>query len=62
MAFTITKKIGSGQVYTTLQSHEDGAPVNYTTAEKSAAGTFAVAAFVQGETLSFVGSGAAGAF
>lgn len=61
-AFTITKKIGSGQVFTTLQGFEDGAPANYTTAEKSAAGTFAVAAFVQGETLSFVGSGAAGKF
>lgn len=61
-AFTIVKKIGSGQVFTTLQGWEDGAPVNYTTAEQSAAGSFAVAAFTQGETLSFVGSGAAGKF
>lgn len=60
--FTIIKKIGSGQVFTTLQGWEDGAPVNYTTAEQSAAGSFAVAAFTQGETLSFVGSGAAGKF
>ncbi len=62
MSFTTVKKIGSGQVFTTLQTWEDGAPVNYTTAEKSAAGTFLVAAFTQGETLSFVGSGAAGKF
>lgn len=60
MSFTVVKKIGSGQVFTTLQGWEDGAPVNYSTAEKSAAGTFLTAAFVQGETLSFVGSGAAG--
>lgn len=62
MAFTIPKLVGSSGTFSTPQLWEDGAPANLTTAEKSAAGTFAVAAFTQGETLSFVGSGAAGKF
>src|SRR3990172_7421154 len=62
MPFTIVKLIGSGQVYTTLAGWESGAPVNLTTAEKSAAGTFAVASFIQGEALTFTGSGATGVF
>jgi len=61
-SFTTVKKIGSGCVFTTPQSHEDGAPANHVTAELSAAGTFAVASFVQGETLNFSGSGAVGKF
>lgn len=61
-AYTVVKKIGSGQVYTTLAAWESDAPVDYTTAEKSAAGTFLVAAYTQGESLTFVGSGAAGKF
>lgn len=61
-AATVVKTIGSTGVFSTLQLWEDGAPANLTTAEKSAATTFLVAAFVQGETLSFVGSGAAGKF
>ncbi len=61
MAFTIIRTIGTGQQFSTPQLWEDGAAANYTTAEKSPAGTF-VGTFVQGETLSFVGSGAAGKF
>lgn len=57
---TIAKTIGSTGKFSTVQLWEDGAPADLTTAEKSAAGTFLVAAFTQGETLSFVGSGAAG--
>jgi hypothetical protein len=57
---TVVKTIGSTGTFSTLQLWEDGSPANLTTAEKSAATTFLVAAFVQGETLSFVGSGAAG--
>ncbi len=59
---TVVKTIGSTGVFSTLQLWEDGAPADLTTAEKSVAGTFLVAAFVQGEILSFVGSGAAGKF
>lgn len=57
---TVVKTIGTTGTFSTPQLWEDGAPADLTTAEKSAAGTFLVAAFVQGETLSFVGSGAAG--
>ncbi len=59
-AVTVVKTIGTTGTFSTLQLWEDGAPVNLTTAEKSAAGTFLVAAFVQGEALTFVGSGATG--
>ncbi len=61
MSFITVKKIGSGQVFTTLQTWEDGAPTNYTTARNHAATTFLVGAFVQGESLSFT-SGASGKF
>lgn len=57
---TVVKTVGTTGVFSTPQLWEDGAPVNLTTAEKSAAGTFLVAAFAQGESLSFVGSGATG--
>lgn len=59
---TVVKTIGSTGVFSTPQLWEDGAPDNLTTAERSAAGTFAVASFVQGESLTFVGSGATGKF
>src|SRR3990167_4881646 len=62
MSVTVVKTIGTTGVFSTLQLWEDGAPANLTTSEKSAAGTFLVAAFTQGETLSFVGSGATGKF
>lgn len=59
---TITKSVGtSSRNYSTLQAWEDDAPVDLTTAEKSAAGTF-VGTFTHGEALSFVGSGATGKF
>lgn len=57
---TVVKTIGTGGDFSTLQLWEDGAPVDLTTAEKSAATTFLVAAFVQGESLTFVGSEATG--
>lgn len=57
---TVVKTIGTTGVFSTPQLWEDGAPVDLTTAEKSAATTFQVAAFVQGESLNFVGSGATG--
>jgi len=57
---TVVKTIGSTGDFSTLQLWEDGAPASLTTAEKSAATTFLVAAFVQGESLTFVGSGATG--
>ena len=60
---TIAKTVGaSGADFSTPQLWEDGAPANLTTAEKSSAGTFLVAAFTQGETITFVGSGATGKF
>jgi hypothetical protein len=59
---TVVKTIGSTGTFSTLQAWNDGAPANLTTAEQSAAGTFAVAAFQQGESLTFVGSGATGKF
>ena len=62
MVTTVTKTIGTGGVFSTLALWESGAPASLTTAEKSAAGTFAVASFTQGETLTFVGSGATGVF
>lgn len=57
---TITKTIGSTGNFSTPQLWEDGAPADLTTAEKSAATTFLTAAFIQGEALTFVGSGATG--
>ena len=57
---TVVKTIGTTGKFSTPQLWEDGAPVDLTTAEKSAAGTFLVAAFAQGESLTFVGSGATG--
>ena len=59
---TVVKTIGSTGVFSTPQLWEDGAPADLTTAEKSAAGTFLVASFTQGESLTFVGSGATGKF
>lgn len=59
---TVVKTIGTTGTFSTLQLWEDGAPANLTTAEKSACGTFLVAAFAQGESLTFVGSGATGKF
>ena len=61
-AVTVVKTIGSTGTFSTPQLWEDGAPANLTTAEQSAAGTFAVASFTQGESLTFVGSGATGKF
>lgn len=59
--FTVAKTVAaSGGNFSTPQLWEDGAPASLTTAEKSAAGTFLVAAFIQGENLTFVGSGATG--
>jgi hypothetical protein len=57
---TVTKTIGTTGVFSTPQLWEDGAPADLTTAEKSAATTFLIAAFAQGESLTFVGSGATG--
>lgn len=59
-AVTVVKAIGTTGVFSTPQLWEDGAPANLTTAEKSAASSFLTAAFIQGEVLSFVGSGATG--
>lgn len=60
---TVVKTIGtSSRNFSTLQAWEDAAPANLTTAENSAAGTFTGGAFTQGETLNFVGSGAAGKY
>ncbi len=59
---TVVKTIGSTGTFSTPQAWNDGAPVDLTTAEKSAATTFAVAAYTQGESLTFVGSGATGKF
>jgi hypothetical protein len=56
----VVKTIGTTGTFSTPQLWEDGAPASLTTAEKSAATTFLVAAFVQGESLTFVGSGATG--
>lgn len=54
---TITKTIGTGGDYSTPALWEAGSPSNLTTAEKSDAGTFLVATFIIGETLTFVQSG-----
>lgn len=62
MAFTVVKTIGTTGDFATVQAWDDAAPASLTTAEQSAAGTFAVAEFIQGETLTFVGSGATGTF
>lgn len=61
-AVTVVKTIGSTGTFSTPQLWEDGAPASLTTAELSAAGSFAVASFIQGEALTFVGSGATGKF
>ena len=57
---TTVKTIGSTGTFSTPQLWEDGAPASLTTAERSACTTFLVATFVQGESLTFVGSGATG--
>ena len=63
MASTVViKTFGSTGTFSTPQLWEDAKPANLTTAEQSAAGTFAVASFIQGENLTFVGSGATGKF
>lgn len=59
---TIVRTVGSTGHFSTPQLWEDGAPANLVTAEKSSAGTFAVDSFSQGETITFVGSGATGKF
>jgi hypothetical protein len=59
---TVVKTIGTGGNFSTLQLWNDGAPTNLVTAERSNCGTFAVASFIQGESLTFVGSGATGKF
>lgn len=61
-AVTVVKTIGTSSDFSTLQSWHDGAPANLVTSEKSAAGTFLVSTFTQGEALTFVGSGATGKF
>lgn len=61
MAVTTTvKTIGSTGTFSTIQAWHDGAPTNLVTAERSACGTFAVATFLQGESLTFSISGATG--
>lgn len=57
---TVVKIIGSTGVFSLPQLWDDGGPADLTTSERSACGTFAVSTFVQGETLTFVGSGATG--
>lgn len=59
---TVVKTIGASGVFATVQLWEDGAPVNLVTAERSAAGTFAVTTFQQGEALTFSISAATGKF
>lgn len=51
---TVTKKIGSGQVYTDLATWETGKPANLVTSEKWSAGTF-TGTFQQGETVTGTG-------
>jgi hypothetical protein len=50
----------SGGEWASLATWIAACPANLTTAEKSACTTFAVATFIEGETLNFVGSGAVG--
>ena len=57
---TVVKTIGATGAFSTVQLWHDGAPTDLTTAEQSACGTFLVSTFVQGEALTFVGSGATG--
>jgi hypothetical protein len=59
---TVVKTFGTTGTFSTPQLWEDGKPADLTTAEQTAAGTFAVASFIQGESLTFVGSGATGKF
>src|SRR3990172_5444134 len=61
MTTTVIKTIGSTGDFSTPQLWEDGAPADLTTAEKSPANTFS-GTFVQGESLTFTGSGATGKF
>jgi hypothetical protein len=61
-AVTVSKTFGTTGTFSTPQLWEDGKSANLTTDEQSAAGTFAVASFIQGENLTFVGSGATGKF
>ncbi len=52
---TVVKTIGTtGRIFSTLQTWEDGAPANLTTAERWNAGTFS-GPFTQGETVTGVG-------
>jgi len=62
MPFTVVRTIGTTGNFATVQAWDDAAPTNLVTAEQSAAGSFAVTTFIQGETLTFVGSGATGKF
>ena len=57
---TVVKTIGSTGTFSTIATWQAGAPADLTTAQKFAAGTFLVAAFIQGESLTFTGSGATG--
>lgn len=50
----------SGGDYASLKTWIAACPTNLTTVEKSACGTFAIATFIVGEVLNFVGSGAVG--
>src|SRR3990172_10824049 len=54
---TVVRTIGSTGDFSTPQLWEDGAPANLVSAERSSAGTFLVAAFIQGESLTFVSGG-----
>jgi hypothetical protein len=58
---TVVKTIGTTGDFSTPQLWDDGAPADLTTAEQSPANTF-TAGFVQGEALTFTGSGATGKF
>lgn len=60
-SFTVIKKIGSGQVYTTLATWEADAPVDYTTANQYSIGTI-TGTFTQGETVTFNNSHGTGKF
>ena len=61
-AVTVVKAIGSTGDFSTLALWQAGAPADLTTAQKFAAGTFLTATFIQGESLTFTGSGATGKF
>jgi len=55
---TVIKTIGSTGVFSTPQLWDDGGPADLVSSERSSAGTFSVAAFIQGESLTFVSAGA----